>query len=44
MKIGDRFLGRLVIAVREDSIMLRSQRKYANGNVFKSFWIKYKTK
>ena len=44
MKIGDRFLGRLVIAIREDSIMLRSHNKYTNGNVFKSFWIKYKVK
>lgn len=44
MKIGDKFLGRLVVAVREDSIMLRSHTKYANGNVFKSFWIKYKLK
>lgn len=43
-QIGKMFLGRMIVDIREDSIMLRSHTKYPNGNSFKCFWIKFKLK
>ena len=45
MKIGDKFLGRFIVGITDNYLVLESNvEKYPNTNTYKSVFIKYKLK